>query len=184
MRSAKTTTNQCELIPDSISAASAIPARSAAMLIVLAAIRARTKAPRSQLGNRRLKFPARPCPVTIPIRAHIICTAAINGHVRSAVQRSLVPSCAPATEYVAMPDGSSSAAPVITPGPSDFNSNRIHRAGANVDTIHLHRKRHDDRQTPRGRIEGGYWDESWGTFSRGPIAGPFKTLPLGSKREP
>jgi hypothetical protein len=30
-----------------------------------------------------------------------------------------------------MPDGSSSAAPVITPGPSDFNSNRIHRDGAN-----------------------------------------------------
>src|ERR1039457_2958512 len=52
----------------------------------------------------------------------------------SAVQSSLVPSCAPATEYVAMPDGSSSAAPVITPGPSDFNSNRIHRDGANVGT--------------------------------------------------
>src|ERR1019366_6352748 len=69
-----------------------------------------------------------------PIRAHIISTAAISGHVRSAVQRSLVPSCAPATEYVAMPDGSSSAAPVITPGPSDLNSNRIHRAGGNVGT--------------------------------------------------
>src|ERR1019366_8061922 len=69
-----------------------------------------------------------------PIRAHIISTAAISGHVRSAVQRSFVPSCAPATEYVAMPDGSSSAAPVITPGPSDFNSNRIHRDGANVGT--------------------------------------------------
>src|SRR5512140_1428672 len=53
----------------------------------------------------------------------------MSGHVRSAVQRSLVPSCAPATEYVAMPDGSSSAAPVMTPGPSDFNSNRIHREG-------------------------------------------------------
>src|SRR6202167_5996845 len=68
------------------------------------------------------------------MRAHIIGTAAISGHVRSAVQRSLVPSCAPAIEYVAMPDGSSSAAPVITPGPSDFNSNRINRDGANVDT--------------------------------------------------
>src|SRR4029077_9448065 len=53
---------------------------------------------------------------------------------------SLVPSCVPATEYVAMPDGSSSAAPVITPGPSDFNSNRIHRAGANVGTKELKRK--------------------------------------------
>ncbi len=35
----------------------------------------------------------------------------------SAVQRSEVPSCAPAMEYVAMPEGSSSAAPVVTPGP-------------------------------------------------------------------
>src|ERR1700736_807424 len=33
-----------------------------------------------------------------------------------------------------MPDGSSSAAPVTTPGPSDFNSNRIHRTGANFGT--------------------------------------------------
>ena len=39
-----------------------------------------------------------------------------------------------------MPDGSSSAAPVITPGPSDVNSNRIHRAGANVGTKELERK--------------------------------------------
>jgi hypothetical protein len=61
------------------------------------------------------------------MRAHIICTAAINGHVSSAVQSSLVPSCAPATEYVAIPEGSSSAAPVITPGPIDFNKERIQR---------------------------------------------------------
>jgi feruloyl esterase len=39
-----------------------------------------------------------------------------------------------ATEYVAIPDGSSSAAPVIRPGPSDFHSNRIHRAGIKFDT--------------------------------------------------
>src|ERR1700731_844894 len=58
----------------------------------------------------------------------------MSGQVSSAVHRSLVPSCAPATEYVAMPDGSSSAAPVITPGPSDFDSSRIHRTGANVGT--------------------------------------------------
>src|SRR6202049_1355487 len=51
-----------------------------------------------------------------------------------------IPSCAPATEYVAMPDGSSSAAPVMTPGPSDFNSNRLHRAGANIGTKGLGRK--------------------------------------------
>src|ERR1700687_5234831 len=109
-----------------------MPARSAEMLIVLATSRATIKTPSNHLGNRRLKFPANPCPVTIPIRAHIICPAAISGHVRSAVQRSLVPSCAPATEYVAMPDGSSSAAPVIMPGPSDFNSNCIHRTEENV----------------------------------------------------
>jgi hypothetical protein len=35
-------------------------------------------------------------------------------------------------EYVAMPDGSSSAAPVIMPGPSAFNSDRIHRDGVNA----------------------------------------------------
>jgi hypothetical protein len=39
-----------------------------------------------------------------------------------------------------MPDGSSSAAPVITPGPSDFKSNRVHRTGANVGTKELERK--------------------------------------------
>jgi hypothetical protein len=33
-----------------------------------------------------------------------------------------------------MPDGSSSAAPVMTPGPSDFSSDRIHRTGDNVGT--------------------------------------------------
>ena len=36
--------------------------------------------------------------------------------------------------------GSSSAAPVITPGPSDFSRNRIHRAGANIGTKELERK--------------------------------------------
>ena len=36
----------------------------------------------------------------------------------SAVQSMAVPICAPAMEYVAMPEGSSSAAPVINPGPS------------------------------------------------------------------
>ena len=113
-------------------AASAMPARSAAMLIVFAVKRAMTNASKSHFGNRCLKFPARPCPVTLPMRAHIICTAAISGQVSSAVQRSLVPSCAPATEYVAMPDGSSSAAPVMIPGPSDFSSARIQRDGADV----------------------------------------------------
>src|SRR5207253_2395090 len=39
------------------------------------------------------------------------------GQVMSEVHKRLVPNCAPAIEYVAMPDGSSSAAPVISPGP-------------------------------------------------------------------
>jgi hypothetical protein len=56
--------------------------------------------------------------VTIPIRAHIIWTVAMSGQVIAAVQRSDVPSWAPATEYVATPEGSSSAAPVTRPGPS------------------------------------------------------------------
>src|SRR5438309_10481076 len=42
----------------------------------------------------------------------------MSGQVMAAVQRSDVPSCAPATEYVATPEGSSSAAPVMRPGPS------------------------------------------------------------------
>jgi hypothetical protein len=55
-----------------------------------------------------------------------------DARVISAVQRSLVPSCAPAIEYVAMPDGSSSAAPVMMPGPSDLSTDRIQRDGAGV----------------------------------------------------
>lgn len=51
------------------------------------------------------------------MRAHINCTAPINGHVMRAVHSIAVPICAPAIDYVAMP-GSSSAAPVIRPGPS------------------------------------------------------------------
>jgi hypothetical protein len=39
-----------------------------------------------------------------------------------------------------MPDGSSSAAPVIIPGPRDFNSNRILRDGANFGTKESERK--------------------------------------------
>ena len=134
IRRANTTTNQRELIPDSIEDASAIPARSAAMLIVFAIKRATTTASSNHLGNRCLRFPARPRPVTLPMRAHIICTAAISGHVSSAVHNSLVPSWAPATRYVAMPDGSSSAAPVMIPGPSAFSSARIQRDGAEVTT--------------------------------------------------
>jgi hypothetical protein len=41
----------------------------------------------------------------------------MRGKVRRAVQRVAKPKPAPACEYVAIPEGSSSLAPVITPGP-------------------------------------------------------------------
>src|ERR1019366_7727085 len=44
--------------------------------------------------------------------------ATTRGYVNSTVQATLKPNCAPPCEYVAMPLGSSSAAPVIRPGPS------------------------------------------------------------------
>ena len=59
----------------------------------------------------------RPFPVTNPIRAHISCMLIINGVVNSAVHNNDIPATAPACEYVAIPDGSSSDAPVIIPGP-------------------------------------------------------------------
>jgi hypothetical protein len=51
--------------------------------------------------------------------------AAINGSVKSMVQVSAYPNCAPACEYVAIPLGSSSAAPVISPGPSAVATRRM-----------------------------------------------------------
>ena len=42
----------------------------------------------------------------------------ISGSVRTAVHSVAYPSAAPACEYVPIPDGSSSDAPVISPGPS------------------------------------------------------------------
>ena len=60
-----------------------------------------------------------PLDVTAPILAHISCIDAINGNVMRDVQSVVNPNLAPAWEYVAIPDGSSSLAPVISPGPSD-----------------------------------------------------------------
>src|ERR1051325_362817 len=65
----------------------------------------------------RTRLP-KPRPLTMPRRAHMSCTAAINGNASQAVQRARYPNCAPAIEYVPMPDGSSSEAPVTSPGPS------------------------------------------------------------------
>ena len=64
-------------------------------------------------------------PVTMPIRAHMNCTQAISGQVMSAVHNSEVPNCAPTIEYVAMPEGSSSAAPAVTPGPRAEKNRRM-----------------------------------------------------------
>jgi hypothetical protein len=46
----------------------------------------------------------------------------MSGKVISAVQRVDIPYAAPACEYVAIPDGSSSLAPVIRPGPRIFQN--------------------------------------------------------------
>ncbi len=67
-------------------------------------------------------LPAIPCPVTRPIRPLISWIAAISGKVNSMTQHIEKPNCAPAWEYVAMPEGSSSDAPVIRPGPSAAQS--------------------------------------------------------------
>ena len=75
-----------------------MPARSAATLIVLARNRATAATSSTLRGNFVRNAPAIPCPVTIPIRAHIDCTAAISGQVKRAVQRNDVPYWAPATE--------------------------------------------------------------------------------------
>ena len=58
-----------------------------------------------------------------------------GGQVRNAVQRRLVPSCAPAMEYVAIPEGSSSAAPVMRPGPSAERRRRGHFLSVDVPAI-------------------------------------------------
>jgi hypothetical protein len=47
---------------------------------------------------------------------------AIRGNATIEVQRVERPYIAPACEYVAMPDGSSSLAPVTRPGPSTFQN--------------------------------------------------------------
>src|SRR5437588_7130914 len=56
-------------------------------------------------------------PLTIPILAQVSRAAIINGKVNKAVHSVAKPSEAPATAYVPMPEGSSSEAPVIRPGP-------------------------------------------------------------------
>src|SRR5437868_7015062 len=52
------------------------------------------------------------------MRAPSSCTALISGKVKSASHSSPYPNWLPTWEYVPMPLGSSSLAPVISPGPS------------------------------------------------------------------
>src|SRR5947209_3645232 len=53
----------------------------------------------------------------MPILAQMNWTATIRGKVKSAIQSVEKPRLAPAIEYVPMPEGSSSEAPVISTGP-------------------------------------------------------------------
>jgi hypothetical protein len=94
-----------------------MPATSAAMFSVFAPTTSTTSVRRSQAGITCRIAAIRPVPVTIPMRAHISWTAIIIGTVINATQSRPKPRLAPAIEYVAMPDGSSSAAPVMIPGP-------------------------------------------------------------------
>ena len=70
-------------------------------------------------------------PLTIPIFAQRNWITDMSGKVTSAVQRVAYPSGAPAIEYVPIPEGSSSAAPVIKPGPNVFKK-RLSRLGGRV----------------------------------------------------
>lgn len=111
-----TKTRGCNRV--SIPAASAMPERSAPTLMVLATNKTTQASMRTQRGNFWRSALARPFPVTMPICAHMNWTQPMNGQVMKAVHSCAVPSCAPAIEYVAIPDGSSSAAPAINPGPN------------------------------------------------------------------
>src|ERR1017187_5696366 len=94
-----------------------MPPRSAPMLNTFATISSRHAGHSTHREYRNRMAPPSPRPVTIPSRAHISCTAAISGKETRAVHRKEYPKTAPATEYVEIPEGSSSAAPVISPGP-------------------------------------------------------------------
>ena len=76
------------------------------------------KAISSGRGNFIRSAPMMPRPVIMPTRAHIICAAAMSGHVTSGVQSIRVPNVAPAIVNVAIADGSSSDAPAMSPGPT------------------------------------------------------------------
>ena len=60
---------------------------------------------------------AKPFPENNPKRAVASCTAIASGNAANVDHSMENPNAAPTCEYVPIPDGSSSAAPVIKPGP-------------------------------------------------------------------
>ena len=94
-----------------------IAAMSAAMLKVFAKITRATAKYSTGRGKRSRNSVDRPLSRVIPRRAAISWTPTANGATYRADHASRSPNSAPTWEYVPMPDGSSSAAPVTRPGP-------------------------------------------------------------------
>src|ERR1700682_5308694 len=92
--------------------------RSAPRLMVLATSNARIAGPTIQLENLRRRLTPSPTPVWRAMRAQSSCITDIRGKVKSAVHKSPRPNWLPTWLYVPIPLGSSSLAPVISPGPS------------------------------------------------------------------
>ena len=72
-----------------------------------------------------LMIVARPLPVSKPTLAHISWITTIKGIRYNAVHSIPSPNFAPAWANVAILDGSSSAVPVISPGPKDLRKDFI-----------------------------------------------------------
>src|SRR5438445_9784418 len=87
----------------------------------------------------------------MPRREHMSWTATMSGNENSAVQSWAYPKAAPVTEYVEMPEGSSSAAPVIKPGPRSAKNPR-RRAGRKVATERRPRAPFFSRTLGDGRL--------------------------------
>lgn len=60
---------------------------------------------------------------------------AISGNEKSAVQSGAYPNEEPVTEYVEMPEGSSSAAPVIKPDPNSAKKVRTPRGATTSNSL-------------------------------------------------
>src|SRR5450755_3770340 len=70
-----------------------------------------------------------PWPVTRPIRADASWIAVISGYENNIVHSIPNRKCAPTCEYVAMPLGSSSEAPVTIPGPNSLSTRLMRETG-------------------------------------------------------